>query len=733
MDHGGHRVIEPGSVSEDTWQKKYRYWPSNGSGGDVTPLDMHRRVARWLASAEAEPQRWELAFLDAMRNWEFIPAGRILAGAGTNRDVTACNCFVMGTIEDSLDGIYSALREAALTLKAGGGIGMDFSTLRPRGAVVRGVDSVSSGAVSFMASWHTMCGTIISAGARRGAMMGTLRCDHPDIEEFIDAKRQPGRLTNFNLSVLVTDAFMSAVDADAEWPLSFGGTVYKMVRARELWDRITRSTYDYAEPGVIFIDKVNARNPLNYCETIYSSNPCGEQILPPYGACILGSINLARLVRNSFEESSTFDFDRLDQLVDVAVRALDNVVTLSKYPLPQQRQEADAKRRIGLGITGLADALIMMGIRYGGDAAVEVVSDVMQGIRKRAEFSSVLIGEEKGSFPLFSAEHYGVEHRRNSHLLSIAPTGTISLVAGNVSGGIEPVFGWSFQRNILQADGTRKTVRVEDYAYRLAREMGKPTTGPEWVTAAELGVAAHIDMVAAAQEHVDAGISKTINCASDMGFDAFQGVYRKAYDQGLKGCTTYRPNANVDAVLVADVRPAAEAPAVQPVPVAAGNVVRLSEPLARPEVLHGSTYKIKPGGSEHALYVTINDVEVGGRRRPFELFLASKEADGYPWRVALARALSAVFRKGGEVGFLADELKQVFDPRGGWWEGGKLVASQPAAIGLVLERHMRGLGLIEQAEVPIAVAGRHCPKCQTGRLIFSEGCHSCDSCDYTKC
>ena len=714
------QVIQPGSISEWAWQEKYRF------GNEASIDDTFRRVATWLAGAEPADERagWAETFYAAMRDFEFLPAGRILAGAGTDRQVTASNCFVMGRIEDSLDGIMSALREAALTLKQGGGVGMDFSTLRPRGAPVKGVDSVSSGAVSFMDLWNTMCGTIRSAGDRRGAQMGCLRVGHPDIEEFIAAKSVAGRLTNFNLSVLITDDFMRAVETGALWSLVFDGKHYGTVDARGLWDRITALTYEHAEPGVLFIDRMNEDNPLRYCETLYATNPCGEEPLPPYGACILGSINLARLVARPFERTAVLDFNRLRRLVSVAVRMLDNVNDLSNYPLSQQREEARLKRRIGLGITGLADALILLGQRYGSGQAVALVDKIMDEIRRSAEVASQALGAEKGSFPLFEAEHYGCSHRRNSHLLSIAPTGTISLVAGNISGGIEPTFEWTYKRRVLQDDGSHREWMAESYAARLANHLGVAPMGDAWVTTDDLGVEEHLTMMAAAQAHVDAAISKTVNCPGDMPLAAFRDVYRRAYDLGLKGCATYRPSPTRGAVLVRD-KPEPPEPLMTD-----GNVTRLSEPLVRPEMLHGTTYKIKP--TEHALYVTVNDMVIAGRRRPFELFLSSKEAEGHAWRVALSRMISAILRKGGEVGFVADELRAVFDPRGGWWQDGRYIASQPAAIGEVLARHMQGLGLLEGAIAP-AAAKRHCPKCQTGGLIAREGCLNCDRCDYSKC
>lgn len=726
------RVIEPGSISEWVWENKYRFKPAAG-GGDATVGDTCMRVARALASVEEEQGRWTQEFASVMRSFEFLPAGRIIAGAGTGRSVTMSNCFVMPQIEDSMAGIMKSVSEAAMTLRSGGGVGMDFSTIRPRGARVIGLDAEASGPVSFMELWHTMCGTIMSAGARRGAMMGVLRCDHPDIEEFITAKQKPGQLTNFNVSVAVTDDFVRAVRANAEWPLVFKGQVYRTVKAAELWSRIIGSTYEYAEPGILFIDRINRDNPLSHTEYLYATNPCGEQPLPPGGACLLGSINLARLIRNPFTTGAMMDRMRLDGVVRTAIRMLDNVNDVSAYPMPYQQEEAQIKRRIGLGITGLADALIMFGLRYGSNHAAEWFGNIMREIRRIAEEATTDLGSEKGSFPLLSAEFPGCpDDRRNSHLMSIAPTGTISLLAGNVSSGIEPVFAWEYTRRLLQPDGKHKEVRVEDYVVRLARYLGVETKGDAWVTTDDLSVDEHLRMAAAAQPHVDSAISKTINCPAAMPFDEFERVYMKAYDLGLKGCTTYRPSGTRGAVLVRDEdqTPKAAAPPTS----AAGNVIHIGEPLARDEMLRGRTYKLKPSGSEHALYVTINDTMLHGRRRPFEMFINTKAVESYPWIVAMARMISAVWRKGGDVAFVGEELQQVFDPRGGYFHAGRYVPSVCAGIGDIIARHLRETGVMtEEIEPTEKAQKRHCPKCQTGGLDNREGCWTCDTCDYTKC
>ncbi|MCR9114733.1 MAG: adenosylcobalamin-dependent ribonucleoside-diphosphate reductase, partial [Rhodobacteraceae bacterium] len=393
-------------IAESIWDMKYRLKEADGTPRDRTVEDTWRRIARALAQAEQDPETWEDRFYTALEDFKFLPAGRITAGAGTGRQVTLFNCFVMGTIPDNMDGIFNALREAALTMQQGGGIGYDFSTIRPKGAEVKGVAADASGPLSFMDVWDAMCRTIMSAGSRRGAMMATMRCDHPDIEEFISVKADAARLRMFNLSVLVTDAFMDAVKADGPWELTFGDKVYHTVQARDLWNRIMQATYDFAEPGVIFIDRINAANNLNYCETISATNPCGEQPLPPYGACLLGSINLARLVSGPFGDDADLDEAALSELVATAVRMMDNVVDVSNFPLEQQAQEAQAKRRIGLGVTGLADALLMCGLRYGSDEAALKTSHWLHAIAKAAYLASVDLAKEKGAFPLFDSDAF---------------------------------------------------------------------------------------------------------------------------------------------------------------------------------------------------------------------------------------------------------------------------------------------------------------------------------------
>ena len=745
-------------IAEQIWDMKYRLKTADDEPIDSCVEESWQRVAKDLARVEAEPGIWEEKFYAALEDFKFLPAGRIAAGAGTQRKVTLFNCFVMGTVPDDMGGIFDMLKEAALTMQQGGGIGYDFSTIRPKGALVKGVAADASGPLSFMDVWDSMCRTIMSAGSRRGAMMATLRCDHPDIEDFIAAKSDPARLRMFNVSVLVTDPFMAAVKADGDWDLVFEGQIYKTLSARKLWDQIMQSTYEFAEPGVIFIDRINQANNLSYCETIAATNPCGEQPLPPYGACLLGSINLARLVEAPFERGAQLSAAALQDLVATAVRMMDNVVDASNFPLEAQALEARNKRRIGLGVTGLADALLMLGLRYGSEAAARQTEDWLHAIARAAYLASVQLAKEKGAFPLFEAGPYlasgamqGMDEDvraeiathgiRNALLTSIAPTGTISLYAGNVSSGIEPVFAYAYTRKVLQKDGSRSEEEVVDYAVQMWRDKFGDADLPDYfVNAQTLAPKDHVKMQAAAQKWVDSSISKTINCPEDISFEAFKEVYSAAYESGCKGCTTYRPNAVTGSVLSVS-----ESSETTPETDHGAEVIYMSEPLDRPQALEGQTYKLKWPDSEHAIYLTVNDVVVNGHRRPFEVFINSKNMEHFAWTVALTRMISAVFRRGGDVSFVVEELKAVFDPRGGAWIKGKYIPSILAAIGGVLETHMVAIGFLEgeglglkqdpQAVMPAGASGKGkaCSSCGQYDLRMVEGCMTCASCGYSKC
>ena len=750
----------PMPISQQIWDMKYRLKDQNGAFLEHTVEDTWRRIAVALSKAEANPKKWESIFYDSLTDFKFLPAGRIIAGSGTARNVTLFNCFVMGVIPDSMSGIFDMLKEAALTMQQGGGIGYDFSTIRPKGSIVKGIAADASGPVSFMDVWDSMCRTIMSAGSRRGAMMATMRCDHPDIEEFIAAKSDSKKLRMFNLSVLVSDAFMEALKKGEDWRLTFNDKIYKVIKAADLWDKIMRATYNYAEPGVIFIDRINEANNLRYCETITATNPCGEQPLPPYGACLLGSINLARLVEYPFGENAHLDVSQLENLVATAVRMMDNVIEVSQFPLEVQKLEALNKRRIGLGVTGLADALLMVGLRYGSDEAVEKTEEWMKLIARASYKASINLAKEKGAFSLFDPEKliasgnmkqmdddikqavrkFGI---RNALLTSIAPTGTISLYAGNVSSGIEPVFAYSYTRKVLQNDGSHIEEEVVDYAVQMWRDKFGDAQLPDYfVSAQNLTPSDHVKMQAAAQKWVDSSISKTINCPEDISFDDFKEVYMQAYDTGCKGCTTYRPNEVTGSVLsvASEEKPKSEKEID-------GEVIYMSEPLERPNTLDGNTYKLRWPDSEHAIYVTINDIIVNDQRRPFEVFINSKNMEHFAWTVGLTRMISAVFRRGGDVSFVVDELKAVFDPRGGAWVNGKYIPSILAAIGGVLEEHMVKIGFIINSDQMLShqkddlskveklkrLKQKSCTSCGQFDLQMIEGCMTCRSCGYSKC
>ena len=549
-------------ISRHIWATRYR------AGDEPDVRASWKRVAHAIAGAEAvERDAWAMRFIGLLDGFRFLPGGRILAGAGTGHRVTLFNCFVMGEIADDLEHIFEALKEGALTMQQGGGVGYDFSTLRPAGTVAAATGTIASGPVSFMHIWDAMCATMLSTGARRGAMMATLRCDHPDIETFVDAKRDPAVLRHFNLSVLVSDAFMDAVAADADWPLVFPGMAgARTLKARALWQRILHAAYDTAEPGVLFVDTINRDNTLAGRETLTATNPCGEIPLPPYGACDLGSLNLAAFVRAPFSADAALDLAALADAARLAVRFLDDVIDVSRYPLPAQAAEARRKRRIGLGVTGLADALVLLGLAYDSDAARTLAASAMCTLRDSAYRASIELAREKGAFPAFAADAFlasGFARRlpaaireaiaaqglRNSHLLAIAPAGTISLLANNLSSGIEPVFSAEAERRVLGIDGNYRIHRVVDFACHLWQRGRRDGLPPAFVEARQIDPLAHLLMQAALQPFVDNAISKTINVAADIPFDRFEDLYRHAHALGLKGCTVFRPNPVTGAIL----------------------------------------------------------------------------------------------------------------------------------------------------------------------------------------
>ncbi len=763
--------------------------------GEHSAEDIYHRVARALASVEPKDQEhWQAQFLSNLKRGG-IGAGRIMSAAGTDIEATLINCFVQpvgdciqGEDADGYPGIYEALREAAETMRRGGGVGYDFSRIRPKGARVKGTASIASGPCSYINVFDQSCSTVESAGARRGAQMGVLRIDHPDVEEFITAKRTPGRWNNFNVSVGVTDAFMKAVEQDASWPLTHaaepsealkragahqlddGHWVYRTIGARQLWDIVMQSAYDFAEPGILFLDNINRDNNLHYCERIDATNPCGEQPLPAYGCCDLGPVILTRFVEHPFGKTGTpaFDFDSFSEVVALQVRALDNVLDATFWPLDAQRQQAMDKRRIGVGFTGLGDTLAMLGLRYDHHDGRVLATRIASTMRDVAYQASVELAKEKGAFPAFDAKQYLKEGTfasrlpediqkaiakhgiRNSHLISIAPTGTVSLAfADNASNGIEPAFSWRYQRKKRQADGTTQEYAVEDHAWRLYRELGGDVDQlPDYfVSALELSAADHIAMMEAVQPYVDTAISKTVNIPADYPYEDFKSLYNQAWAANLKGLATYRPNNILGSVLSTAPEPAqAEAPAADPM----RTVIEKRPKGGLPAIAEKIDYVTQEG--QKTLYIVVSflpvvDTQSGETvERAIEFFMPVGQSDqSQQWITASMRLLSLAARGGFLERALSDMRKVVWD-RGPVRLGTAIKAdgtevprwhdSEVAAIAYAVQRiidRRRGLitesGQVDATDTPSStMAGRKCPECGAHAMIRKDGCDYCTAC-----
>jgi len=788
-------------ISLDVLSEKYF------KDGETDVEDLYRRVARALASVEREDLRahWEARFLDNLRAGA-IGAGRIMSAAGTDIQATLINCFVqpVGDCIQGVDGagypgIYEALREAAETMRRGGGVGYDFSRIRPRGARVKGTASMASGPCSYINVFDQSCSTVESAGARRGAQMGVLRIDHPDVLDFITAKRTPGRWNNFNVSVGVPDGFMQAVEQDGPWELvhpaepggeligqgarqrADGQWVYRTVRARELWDIIMKSAYDFAEPGILFLDQINNDNNLGYVELIQATNPCGEQPLPPYGCCDLGPIILTRFVRNPFGFSGTpvFDFDAFEQSVATQVRALDNVLDVTFWPLEQQRAESAAKRRIGVGFTGMGNTLAMLCKRYDRQDGRDMAVQIAERMRNAAYRASVELAKEKGAFPKFDADGYLAKGRfasrlpedikkairkhgiRNSHLLSIAPTGTVSLAfADNASNGIEPPFSWTYTRRKREADGSKSEYVVEDYAWRLYKTLGGDVQRlPEYfVNAMEMSAGDHVAMMEAVQPFVDTAISKTVNVPADYPYDDFKNLYLQAWHSHLKGLATYRPNSILGAVLEATPAPAAEQPkAAEPEPAQAADPMRSvieSRPKGGlPAVAEKIEYWTQEGHKRLYLIVSflpVPDGRGGYVERAIEFFMpVGQSGESQQWITSSMRLLSLAARGGFLERALSDMRKVAWD-RGPVRLGSHQKAdgghvplwhdSEAAAIAYAIQEILaRRVPEPQQQVLPLdepeaptgmppAMAGKKCHECGAHAVIRKDGCDYCTQC-----
>lgn len=761
---------------KDVWEDKYQW---SGETFNQMCVRVSKAVHEKDTSEKGVYNLGNSARAMASRLW--MPAGRILAGAGTPKRVTLLNCFVNAKLEDDMASITEGLGNTMLTQQQGGGIGTDFSPLRPPGAILRRTGSIASGPGPFIDTFDSAGTTIRSAGDRRGAQMGTLICTHPFLPEFITAKRIAGKWTNFNVSVLVTDAFMGAVADDEDWLLHHAippavireselsdcdfrddegvmQFVYSIHKARELWDMIIGNTYEWAEPGVIFIDRVNDLNNLGYVEDIQCTNPCGEQPLPPHGCCDLGAVNITRMVDKPFTEEANFRWDYLEMVARIGTRFLDNVIDVTNYPLPQQREEEFNKRRIGNGISGLADAMHFQGMRYGSVPSIKFAESVMRDVCYASYRESIELAKEKGPFPLFDRDKFldrpfirqlpediqqGIADHgiRNGVLLTIAPTGTTSIAYGNNSSGLEPVFAHSMHRKVRQPSGDWQEYPEMAYGARVYLDINPDKSVddlPVYMNVCEdVKIHEHVRIQEVCQRWVDASISKTINVPKTITYEEFKDVYQLAYESGCKGCTTYRPSEVRGSILSTESSTSnSEVPAEVVPEVARG----------RPEFITSRTAKIRWQGLSSALYLTIGYVD----GKPYEVFLNSKDQKSLEWTMALTLLMSMSLRKGIPLGTLAEEFQQIHALEGGWAENGhgkqqywpsliaylghklKQMVSEDSTAYVVEEApSSEPLGADPQFRSPEKFG--QCPKCSQYALINQSGCDTCKSCGWSKC
>ncbi|NBT91985.1 MAG: adenosylcobalamin-dependent ribonucleoside-diphosphate reductase [Betaproteobacteria bacterium] len=797
IERAAAHALAPQTISTDVLQEKYL------KPGEHTAQDLYVRVARALASVESPDSqaRYEALFLANLENGA-IGAGRIMSAAGAGIDATLINCFVQpvgdciqGMDEKGYPGIYEALREAAETMRRGGGVGYDFSRIRPRGAQVKGTASIASGPCSYINVFDHSCATVESAGARRGAQMGVLRIDHPDVLEFMSAKRTPGRWNNFNVSVAVPDAFMQALSKQADWqlvhPAKPGGDriaqgawrrddglwVYATLPAQDLWDHVMRSAYDYAEPGILFLDTIARDNNLSAIETISATNPCGEQPLPPYGCCDLGPVILPRFVHKPFGVGgpASFDFAAFESAVQLQVRALDNVLELTYWPLAQQQAEAAAKRRIGVGFTGLGNTLTMLGLRYDSEDGRAMAALIARQMRDAAYTASVALAQERGPFPLFDPETYFADGNfasrlpaalqeaittygiRNSHLLSIAPTGTVSLAfADNASNGIEPAFSWVYRRKKRLADGSTQDYAVEDHAWRVFKHLGGDVNAlPDYfVSALEMSAQDHIAMMQAVQPYIDTAISKTVNVPVDYPFAQFSELYRQAWQAGLKGLASYRPNPILGSVLdtgaPASVISAAATDAnIDPM----RSVIESRPKGALSAVAEKIEYWTQEGRKHVYLVVSFLPVAAseGGPtvERAIEFFMpVGQSGESQQWMTSSMRLLSLAARGGFLQRALADMRKVAWD-RGpvrlgtleradgaqiALWHDSEVAAMAYAIQNIIAQR--QGVSVTEpdhkstSGPAAHAMGGKKCQECGAHAVIKRDGCEHCSACGW---